>query len=251
MGAPVNLTMLISSYQTAYGNLFTNATDVFEAKYATGITSLLPSTTGITDLESQGKITSDVVFNSTPPDPKFAVFTPATIPAALASVFAKGFGTDNLITNAYRLTYLQDAQTAPDGAFPTKTDGLPPTTPMQALRQDLKTNDLRSWTPTAPVLLCAGSQDPTVFYLNTQLMQDYWASVAPTASVTVVNMDAAAASGDPYTDLKNGFQAAKDLVRTSAVVNGANGDEAVFDAYHAGLLPPFCFTAAKNFFDSK
>jgi pimeloyl-ACP methyl ester carboxylesterase len=251
--APVNLTMLISSYQTAYGNLFTDPTEVFEAKYATGITSLLPSTTGITDLESQGKITKDVVFSSTPPDPTFAAFTPATMPAELAAVFAKGFGTDNLITNPFRLSYLQDAQTAPDGAFPTKTDGLPPASPTQALRQDLKTNDLRNWMPTAPVLLCAGSQDPTVFYLNTQAMQDYWAATAPTASVTVVNMDASPAANDPYTDLKNGFQAAKDLLRTSAVAGGAtdNGDEAVFDAYHAGLLPPFCFSAVKSFFDGQ
>ena len=249
--APVNLTMLISGYQVAYGNLFSNTTDVFEAKYANGITSLLPSTTGITNLESQGKITADVVFNSTPPDPKFAAFTPATMPAALASVFAKGFGADNLITNAYRQGYLQDAQTAPDGAFPTKTDGLPPASPTQALRIALKTNDLRNWSPSAPVLLCAGSQDPTVFYLNTQLMQDYWAAVAPTASVTAVNMDAAPVTNDPYADLKNGFQAAKDVVRTAAVVGGASGDQAVFDAYHAGLLPPFCFSAARSFFDSK
>lgn len=253
IGAPVNLTMLISSYQAAYGNLFTNTTDVFEAKYATGITSLLPSTTGIADLESQGKITADVVFSNTPPDPTFAAFTPATSPPELASVFAKGFGPDNLITNPYRLSYLQDAQTAPDGAFPTRTDGLPPANPTQALRIALKTNDLRNWAPTAPVLLCAGSQDPTVFYLNTQAMQDYWAASAPTAPVTVVNMDSAPASDDPYANLKTGFQAAKDLLRATAVGGGATdgGDEAVFDAYHAGLVPPFCFGAAKSFFDSK
>jgi hypothetical protein len=193
------------------------------------------------------------VFNSTPPDPKFAAFTPATTPAELASVFAQGFGTDNLITNGYRLSYLNDAQTAPDGAFPTKTDGLPPASPTQALRVALKTNDLRNWAPTAPVLLCAGSQDPTVFYLNTQSMQDYWTATAPTASVTVVNVDASPSSGDPYADLKNGFQAAKDVVRTAAVVGGASdgGTQAVFAAYHAGLVPAFCFSAAKSFFDSK
>jgi hypothetical protein len=253
ISAPVNLTLILSSYQTAYGNLFADPASVFEAKYATGITSLLPSATALAELESQGRITSDVVFSSTPPDPGFAAFTPATAPPELASVFAKGFGTDNLITNAYRLSYLQDAQTAPDGGFPTKTDGLPPASPTQGLRIALKANDLRNWAPTAPVLLCAGSQDPTVFYLNTQLMQDYWAAAAPTASITVVNMDTAPTANDPYTALKNGFQAAKDLVRTTAVVGGASdgGDEAVFDAYHAGLLPPFCMGAVKGFFDSK
>jgi hypothetical protein len=248
----VNLTLLISSYQQAYGNLYTNPTDIFEAKYAAaGVATLLPSTTGIRDLQSQGKITSRVLFNSTPPDPTFASFTPATTPAELASVFAQGFGTDNLITNAYRLGYLQNAQTAPDGAFPTKTDGLPPASPTQSLRVALKANDLRTWAPTAPVLLCAGSQDPTVFYLNTQAMQDYWTATAPTASVTVVNMDASPTGA--YADLQTGFQAAKDLLRTNAVIGGATdgGNQAVFDAYHAGLLPPFCFSAAKAFFDTK
>jgi len=42
-------------------------------------------------------------------------------------------------------------------------------------------------------------------------------------------------------------------IETSAKLGGATdgGDQAVFDAYHAGLLPPFCFSAAKSFFDSK
>jgi len=253
VSAPVNLTLLISAYDVAYGDIFTNTTDVFEAKYATSINTLLPSTTSINDLESQGKITSSVVFNNNPPDPSYASLTPAIEPTELASVFAKGFGADFLITNAYRLSYLQDSQTAPDGGFPTKTDGLPPANPTHALRRALKTNDLRTWAPTAPVLLCAGSQDPTVFYFNTQLIADYWTATAPTASVTLLNVDASPDSGDPYANIKNGFQAAKDLVRTAAVVSGASdgGDEAVFDAYHAGLVPAFCMSAVKSFFDAR
>src|SRR5262249_4362198 len=138
MSAPVNLTLLISSYQAAYGNLLVATTDIFEAKYANGITSLLPSTTAITDLQSQGRITASVLFNSAPPDPTFVALTPATSPPALASVFAQGFGTDDLITNTYRLAYLHDAQAAPDGALPTKTDGMPPVNPTNTLRVALK-----------------------------------------------------------------------------------------------------------------
>lgn len=251
--APINLTLLISSYDAAYTDIFANTTDVFEAKYANGVNTLLPSTTPLPDLIAQGKITKDVAFSSSPPDPAFAPLTPATEPAALASVFAKGFGPDFLITNAYRLSYLQDQQTAPDGGFPVKTDGLPPASPVQALRRALKTNDLRNWSPAAPVFLCGGSQDPTVFYFNTQLMQDYWATAAPTASVTVLNVDSAPTDGDPYSTQKNAFQAAKDLIRTTAVVGGASdgGDAAVFDAYHAGLVPPACLSAVKAFFDAR
>ena len=52
--------------------------------------------------------------------------TPATTPANLAPVFAIGFGTEHLLTNDFRLAYLQDADANPDGGFPTLTDGLPP-----------------------------------------------------------------------------------------------------------------------------
>jgi predicted esterase len=250
MGADVNLTLLIASYQQAYGNLFTATTDVFEAKYATGIDTLLPSTTPLGDLVAQGRLPANVVFSSTPPAPEFAAFTPATLPEEFAPLFAKGFGTDNLITNAYRLAYLRDTQTAPDGGFPTATDGLPPANPTHPLRIALKTNDLRNWTPNAPVLLCAGAEDPTVFYLNTQLMQSYWTANVPAGAVTVVDIDSA---GDPYSDLRTSFQAAKDAVRTAAVLGGAGdgGDEAVQGAYHAGLVPPFCLSAAKRFFDER
>jgi len=68
--ADVNLVLLISGYQQAYGNIYSATTDVFEAPFATGIDTLLPSTTSVSDLRSQGKLPDDVVFNSTPPDPQ-------------------------------------------------------------------------------------------------------------------------------------------------------------------------------------
>lgn len=247
--ADVNLTFLLSAYQQAYGNLFSSTNEVFETKYATGIDTLLPSTTPIDQLTSQGKLPPDgVVFNSSPPTPEFASFTPATTPAEFADLFASGFGSDFLISNTYRLGYLNDAKTAPDGGFPTATDGLPPANPTQALRVALKTNDLRNWTPNAPVLLCGGAHDPTVFYFNTQLMQSYWNSHTPAGAVTVVDIDS---SGDPFSDLRTAFQAAKDAVRVAAVAGGDDPEEAVQGEYHAGLVAPFCLSAAKRFFDER
>ena len=133
-------------------------------------------------------------FSNTPPDPAFAPMTPATTPADLASVFAKGFGPDFLITNSFRLSYLQDAKqpipTADSHAlgWPAARQSVHP------LRQALKTNDLRGWTPTWSMLLCAGKADPTVFYLNTQLMQDHWAAATP---VTVLDIDSAPRTAIP------------------------------------------------------
>jgi hypothetical protein len=248
---PLNFTLITDSYQHAYGNIYTNTTDVFEAQYAPNIASLLPSTSSITSLYAAGDLPQNALFSSTPPAPEFASITPATTPAALAPVFAMGFGTLNLVTNTYRLSYLRDAQAAPDGGFPTVSTGIPATSPTNTLRQALKLNDLRNWSPTAPVLLCAGDQDPTVFYLNTQLMQQYWMANAPGAAATILDVDSAVTAGDPYADLKNGFAAAKALVAASAVAGGARdgGAAAVLQAYHAGLVPPVCLSAVKSFFD--
>jgi poly(3-hydroxybutyrate) depolymerase len=250
LSATVNFAFLVTSYQHAYGNVYASTTDVFNAPYAAGITTLLPSTTPISQLESAGKIPASELFSSTPPAPPYAGMTPATTPANLAPAFRQGFGPDYLITNAYRSSYLEDAQSAPDGGFPAITDGLPPANPKNTLRQDLKINDLRTWVPTAPVFLCAGSSDPSVFYLNTQLMQHYWAASAPDAPVTVLDIDSPVAANDPYAGLKNAFVAAKDVVIASAVAGGATdgGALAVLEAYHASLVSPFCLSAAKSFF---
>ncbi len=239
-GSPVNLTLLITSYQKAYGGLYASATDAYEAQYATDIESLLPSTTSLGDLKDQGKLPDTALFSSTPPDAAYADMTPATLPSNLAPVFATGFGTDHLLTNAFRLAYLQDADDHPDGGFPTLSDGLPPADPGHPLRQALKTNDQRAWTPTSPMLLCAGNADPAVLYLNTELMQNYWSSET---TVTVLDIDSDVGTDDPYEDQKTRFAAVKEIVEL-----GGGGDE-VLQLYHAGLVAPFCLSAVKSFFD--
>jgi alpha/beta superfamily hydrolase len=239
-GAPVNLTFLLTSYQNAYGDLYSSPTDAYAGQYAAGIETLLPSTTPVDDLVDQGKLPATALFSSTPPDPAYADMTPATTPANLAAVFATGFGADHLLINDFRLAYLQDADAHPDGGFPTLSDGLPAAAPENPLRQALKTNDQRDWTPTSPVLLCAGHRDPVVLYLNTDLMQKFWSSET---TVSVLDIDSDIDSGDPYENQKIGFATAKALVEL------AGGDDEVLRAYHAGLVAPFCLSAAKQFFD--
>ena len=118
--------------------------------------------------------------------------------------------------------YLQDALSEPDGGFPTVSSGVPAANPGNALRQDLKNNDLRNWIPTSPVLLCAGNSDPTVFFFNTQLMQNYWKQNPPAIAPVVEDVDSAPAAADPYGSFKSDFAAAKALVRTQAILGGAS-----------------------------
>ena len=100
-GATVSFTLLMTAYQKAYGNVYSSTAEVFEAQYASGIESLLPSATARSVLYAQGKLPRDAMFSATPPDPAFADITPATTPANLAPIFAAGFGTDHLVTNTF------------------------------------------------------------------------------------------------------------------------------------------------------
>lgn len=235
LGAAGFAAFITTGYQRAYGDIYTSPTAIFEAAYAPGIESLLPAAD---PAQLAGKLPDDQLFSNTPPDPAFASFTPATTPANLAGVFALGFGPNNLVTNSFRLAYLQDAQANPDGGFPAVTDGRPAANPTTGLRKAFKTNDLRNWLPTSPVLLCAGHEDPTVLYMNTQLIQSYWSANGVTAPIRVLDVDDSS-SGNPDADLKVGF----------AVAKAASGDGAQ-ENYHAGLVAPFCLAATRRFFDS-
>ncbi len=90
-----------------------------------------------------------------------------------------------------RIAYALDSVTTPDGLVPTPTTLLPPTQdPASPFRADLKKNDLRGWTPKAPVMLCGGMNDPEVFYqINTLTMKALWAQQVATGQVNVVDVD--------------------------------------------------------------
>ena len=239
--------MITTSYQKAYGNIYTTPSDMYESAYATGIESLMPGTYDFTTVITSGKLPQLALFNNTPPAPAFASITPPTGTGATDALFAMGFGPGNLIKNSARLSYIVDAMANPDGVVPSFSTGAPAVNPQNPLRIAAKKNDLRGWTPQAPVLLCAGNGDPTVFYsLNTQLMGALWAPQVATHLVTVLDVDSAPTGAtDPFAAAKVGFAQTKAATATAA---GANAVAAVTAAYHGTLVPPFCNAAARGFF---
>ena len=196
---------------------------------------------------SSGKLPQLALYSNTPPAPAFAAMTPPTGTGATDALFAMGFGPSNLIKNSARLSYLMDALAHPDGAFPTFTNGAPAVGAQNPSRIAAVKNDLRGWTPQAPVLLCAGHGDPTVFYsLNTALMGAVWAPLVAAKLVTVLDVDSAPAGAtDPFAAAKVGF--ANALAATAAAA-GPNAAAAVTASYHGGLVPPYCNAAARGFF---
>ena len=199
LGGTIYYPMIVNSYQQSYGNVYQATTDVFSSTYATGIDTLIPGQYTYTTLVSSGKLPQFAVFDSTTPgmgsepgtgvpqlDALLAAPDPATNP-----IGALGFGDPYLFTNSLRIAYELDAQATPDGFIPTPTTLLPPAaTPALGIRADLKLNDLRGWTPQAPVMLCGGMNDPEVFYkINTLAMKALWAPQIGTGQVTVVDID--------------------------------------------------------------
>jgi acetyl esterase/lipase len=279
LGSTIFAPMIATSYQRQFGNIYTSPTDtsnLFAAPYAATIDALLPSNTPLSTLVSTGKLPQLGLLSSTAPtgtgnatlDSFFSTHTPPTGFGSLDALFALGFtpnGGDpspNLIVNPARVGVVGDAFANPDGAFPTPSAGVPlAATPGHPLRQGLKANDMRTWHPTHPMLLCGGNADPTVFFsTNTVTMAgtgpnggtaanptgSFWQAEATATLVRVLDVDTAA-TGDAFDPIRVGFAAAKAATSTSAG-GGAAGAQAVTQAYHGTLVPPFCSAAARGFF---
>ncbi len=219
LGATIFTPLVTTSFQRAYGNLYTSTSDIYESQFATGIDTLLPSTLPLsgtsTGLIETGKLPATFLFAGTATSPAFAPF----------------FGTPNLIKTSYRQAVLADAAANP-------------TAPRHPLRVASKINDLLNWTPNKPMLLCGGNADPTVFFsVNSTAAQAYFSSVGvPAPLVTVLDVDSAPTGAtDPFALAKGGFAQAK-------AAAAAGGAAAVVQAYHGTLVPPFCNAAARGYF---
>ena len=198
-------------------NVTGTSADAYEAAWAPGIDSLFPGATDADTLIENGQFPL-ALFNLTPPTatdittglgedawltgaplagvtaeftgtPLLQSITPATTPAAEAPLFALGFSNaanGHLWRNDYRVAYLADALVNPDGVVPAPTTLAAATSPMHPMRKAFKANDLRGWTPTAPVLMVGGQNDPTVYYsVNTGTMAALWAQNPYVATVDI------------------------------------------------------------------
>jgi Secretory lipase len=267
--------LLSTSYQKAYGNIYSAPTDLYSATYASGIETLLPSDTSIDTIISTGLLPETALFDSTTPVvPGQTLLTgllsvpgspsyPITVPAQQLPLFELGFGSPYLINNTYRVSYAIDAVTSPDGALPLPAvkAGFPLASPAptQPLRLAFYKNDLRngptgtgSWAPKSPTLLCGGDGDPTVFFFNTQIMETFWAPLVQGGLITV--LDVGGTPGGPFETVQVGFQEsqAAELAYLQTPAGGglslAAAELQLVEGYHTSVAP-FCTAAARAFFN--
>lgn len=233
--------LLATSYQRAYKNVYAKPTDLYESGYAEGIESLLPGA-DVPTLANTGKLPETALFSLTPPQappgsnlqPTFNTLTPAT-GTSMDAVFARGFGSGNLFTNSFRAAYLQDMVTHPDN-------------PAFGLRVDAKANDLRGFTPKAPVFLCGGAQDATVSYSsNTGAFAAAWSGLGAGRVLLLDVDDSVTSASDPFGSEKLTFAIVKAATKDQARATGGDPDWEVARNYHAAVFP-FCTSAVGKFF---
>jgi len=98
--------------------------------------------------------------------------------------------------------------------------------------------------------LCGGDQDPLVPYQNTEAAAAFFkAQGMASSALTVLNLDGPIGL-DQYSQTRVSFQAARQALRLATLAAGGDGDKAVRDSYHAGLVAPFCMRASRDFFHS-
>jgi hypothetical protein len=237
LGGTIFLPLVTTGWQNSYGNVYTAPGDIYEDPYAASIEKLLPSTTPMDQLFTSGKL------------PQLAMFAADSLPGPSSPSFAPFFGAGNLVKTSYSTSYLVDAQQNTSNTNPADPLNC---TPANGLRIDGKRNDLRTYVPAVPTLLCGGGSDPTVFFASTQATQAYFlANGMPGPLLSVLDVDSApTGSTDPYAAAKLGFAQAKTNAINTAVAANADPAAAVAASYHGTLVPPFCIAAARGFFQS-
>jgi hypothetical protein len=261
IGSTIFAPLATTSYQHAYGNVYTQTSDVYSSTYASGIDTLLPSATPLATLFQSGKLPQTALFDSTTPtsstgnaaldmqaDALLAVPSSPPYSASQVALFSLGFGSSYLVNNTYRVAYVDDALVNADQAEMTllgngtlsSSDIALAASPALGLRQDFKLNDMRNggWFPEEPMLMCGGDQDPTVYFTNTEIMAALWSPYVQGGLVSVLDLNGTPSGA--FATLQGAFQS------TYAQLVAAQGAAAI-ESYH-GTEAPFCMVAARGFF---
>jgi len=217
LGITVYLPLIATSAQRAGAAIYARPQDLYDSQYAAGIETLLPGSMSTSDLFKRGKLPMRALFSADNAQPP-------------------------LIRNSFRQAYLQDM-----ADFPCSSEQGAACTSQNNLRKWMLKNDLRSYQPHSPLLLCGSAADPTVPFSNTTSAAAYFAGQG--APATVLDLEAQSQS-DQFSPLRKAFAHILDDARADALKDGRNPEQAVLDRYHARYAAPFCLLAARQFFTS-
>ena len=255
LGATVYTPLITAAYEAmTHGAIDTAA--IFTPTYATGIASLLPSNTPLSSLFASGRLPQSALFQASPTGN--ASLDALSPPSPL---FAFGFASqDYLIRTDFRAAYVADAQAHPDGAVPVLSAApYPAAAPANLLRQTFKANDLRTYVPRSPLLLCGGHADPEVpFAVNALPMMRSLDLAATAPAHALLDIDASSGGsglqGQGFTPVQWSQLLAlaqtprQAYTQAQAALAASQGVVAAIEAYHSQAAP-YCALVARGFFD--
>lgn len=227
----LDLTLQFTAWQKAYGDLYAAPTELYQPAYAASMETLAPTLLPINRLIATGKLPPHLLANDMPGY--------AGLPAAEQAAY--GTPETSLLKSAYLTALLNDivSHPCPVGSSSAPLD----CAHAHPMRAAWFKNDLRTWVPTAPLLMCGGNGDGVVPFNNATLTQAYFNAHGVGAGlVTVLDVDTPVQANDPYAGAKNLFAEARRLVIA------ANGNPADPDTYHDYLAFAGCNVAARDFF---
>jgi hypothetical protein len=117
------------------------------------------------------------------------------------------------------------------------TDSFRQNYPTTTFRAALQTNTVLGWNPKAPMALCGGKDDPTVYFSNAVDAQADFASRAISMPLWDLEVKSSLPTGKTYTAVYEAFQLAK-----------LQAGSDVQMTYHGLLVPPFCMALTRGFF---
>ena len=278
IGGTAYLPLLANSYaHLAQGSI--DPAQLFSSLYPKAST-LFPGTTdfhAFGSLVANGDIPATALFQA-PASPSDPAGFSATAYPSLASLAegaplgGAGFdASDYLIRTSFRAAYVADVDAHPDagapidGSAPDLAGALPAiaSDPQLLLRQDLKANDLRNYTPSMPLLLCGGHGDPEVLWnqgagLMTAMLRSKEAG-APSLRFVTVDLDLGSGSAGTYVQyglppaVNAAMQTMASQVQSAftgyqAAVDSAVGPSLGLQAYHTDERP-YCTVEARTLFD--
>ena len=225
----LQMAMQLTAWQKAYGNIYDSPTDVYAVADAKAIETLLPSTRPLDSLIGSGKF------------PKFLLGTDMPGYSSLSNQDSVNYGppAQSLLATPFVTRLANDIATHPCPVT-SATAPLDCVTTNSTRAAWLK-NDLRTWAPAAPMLMCGGKADTEVVFLNAQLTQAYFQEHG--SSVSLLDVDSAIGPNDPFAGAKSVFAS------TRKSVVAAGGDPLSAKNYHGNMVFAACAVAARDFFN--
>jgi Prolyl oligopeptidase family len=232
---------------------------------------------GFDKLVAAGEIPASALFQSESADAGAPGFSAARYPALAAlpegaPLYKAGFDPARyLVSTRFRAAYLADVDAHPDsgapvdGSAPNLTALAPmlPADPRLRLRQALKANDLRNYTPSMPLMMCGGYGDPEVFWdqgaaMMTAVLQS---KIAAHPQLRFATLDLDISAGTTGTYVEHGLKATQNTALQATAtrlqraftayqhaVDTSRGAQVGLEAYHTDEAP-YCMVAARAFFE--